>query len=99
MAVMSEWEWMDPETQAELVAESVGTGWLFAIDVCCLCHSGFSFNPETVPVLLIDPDTGLPPDVHPAEGGFDRAHKRPVCPECVKHFNEERAKRGLSPAW
>lgn len=61
----------------------------------CFVHGGlFMFDPDTVTSVLIDPVTGLPPDMG---GNERRARREPVCPACCKAANPERARRGLEP--
>lgn len=69
-------------------------GMFAAIGPCCLCDTRFSFDPDRVVVILMDPVTGLPPDLG---GDPSRAEKLPVCPDCVRKLKQERAKRGLPP--
>lgn len=70
-----------------------------ALGPCGLCGSLFSFHPDTVPSILMDPQTGLPPDVGPQPGGFGRAVAEPVCPGCVAAFARARDELGLPAAW
>jgi hypothetical protein len=69
----------------------------------CYVHGGrFMFDPERVPVVLIDPVTNRPPDVdeHGNRRGFtseelERTVKRPYCPECGRQLNAAARARGL----
>jgi hypothetical protein len=72
------------------------TGKLTLLGDCCGCGLAFEFNHENVPSLLIDRETGLPPDV----GGTDPANatREPLCNACVKTANVRRKKAGL-PLW
>jgi hypothetical protein len=66
-----------------------------AIADCWSCGEGFSFDPSTVPVILIDPDTNLPPDL----GGTDPAHavRQPLCNHCIELANQRRVAAGQPP--
>lgn len=58
----------------------------------CWVHKGlFEFDPDTVPSVLIDPVTQLPPDLG---GDPERARREPVCPVCVAQLNPLRAAAG-----
>jgi hypothetical protein len=61
---------------------------------CFMCGQPFSFDPDQVTSVPIDPVTGLPPDLG---GQAGRAVRQPICPPCCKRANVERAKRGLEP--
>ena len=67
------------------------TGIYIATGPCFVCGLVFEFNPERVPALLVDPSTGVPPDV----GGTDPAGsvRQPLCSGCVVTVNA--AKRQL----
>ena len=65
---------------------------LYLIDCPC-CGDYLAFSPEErhlLTVLLIDPATGLPPDIDPDTGApcepsaaaMERAQRRPLCGEC-----------------
>lgn len=71
------------------------TGQAFALGPCLVCGQPFTFDPETVPSVPIDPVTGLPPDLG---GDPARARRQPLCPPCVTKANKERKARGL-PGW
>jgi hypothetical protein len=73
------------------------TGVCRALGPCFACKQLFGFDPDTVPSVLIDPQTGKPPDVDPAPGGRERARREPLCPNCVAEINPQRAERGLPP--
>lgn len=68
-------------------------GGMVAVGPCHLCAGVFQYCPLTVPSVLIDPVTGVPPDV----GGTDpqRATRRAVCPTCVGRVETARAAQGL----
>lgn len=60
----------------------------------CIGHGGvFAFDPDRVPSILIDPQTGDIPDPH-TPAARARAVKEPVCPDCAKRANPERAALG-----
>ena len=72
----------------------------------CHVHGGvFAFDPDQVQSVLIDPETGRPPDVD--EAGYllppdpsqaeriARSVRRPICPACCKMLNEAARLRGL----
>lgn len=62
----------------------------------CYVHGGnFSFDPDTVMSVPIDPVTGLTPDLG---GDPSRCVQRVICPECITEIvNPERIKRGNPP--
>jgi len=65
---------------------------------CFVCKRVFSYNPNHVPSIYIDPETMLPPDVEPqAVGGFERAERMPLCESCVTRGNEQRVAEGKEP--
>jgi hypothetical protein len=59
---------------------------------CWICRRTFSFHPERVTSVLIDPLSGKPPDLG---GDPGRARREPVCPSCCVRVNIERRDRGL----
>ncbi|GAA0360074.1 hypothetical protein GCM10009530_06720 [Microbispora corallina] len=68
-----------------------------AIGRCYGCKRRFRFDPDTVTMFLVDPETNLPPGMsplgsrrEPTPEALARSVKLPVCPACV-----ERAKRVL----
>lgn len=68
----------------------------------CYVHDGvFSFNPDTVPSVLVDPATGLPGDHPNATPNLRREElvARPVCPDCVDAWNAQRVAKGLPRQW
>lgn len=71
-------------------------GTLVARGACWACKAVFSFDPDTVPSVPIDPQTGLPPDV----GGTppERAIRQPLCENCVAQLVTWRAEAG-KPVW
>jgi hypothetical protein len=70
----------------------------------CFVHGGiFAFDPDRVPTVLVDPETGRPLDVdaagrlcEPPPGALGRSQKRPYCPGCAKAMNAVRAAWGQS---
>ena len=72
-----------------------------AVDACAVHGGLFAFDPERVPTVLIDPQTGLPPDVDAAGNWHeasrearDRSVARPYCPSCARELNAECRRRG-----
>jgi hypothetical protein len=73
----------------------------------CFVHGGvFRYDPERVPTVLIDPDTGRPPDVGadaqpvtPDPAAVARAVARPYCPGCAVKLNAARRGRGQQPVF
>jgi hypothetical protein len=63
-----------------------------AIAPCWMCKVPFSFHPDLVTSVLIDPVTGRPPDLG---GDPDRAVREPLCPSCCKIANARRRLSGL----
>lgn len=61
----------------------------------CYVHKGyFSFDPEHVASVPVDPETGLPPDVnpHPDGQGWERARQSTpavICDDCLRKLNAE----------
>lgn len=66
-------------------------GYVLGFGTCWSCGVGFTFNPETVPSLPIDPATDRPPDL-----GGDEANAiaRPICSTCIDFANAWRASEG-----
>ena len=69
-------------------------GVLFATGRCYGCGVFFAFDPELVPSIHVDPSTGLPPDIEPKAGGYDRATRQPLCEACVLAVNLGRRSAG-----
>jgi hypothetical protein len=74
---------------------------LVAIGRCWMHGGDFAFNPDLVPVMLIDPEGNHPADLNPdgTERGLTdeilaRAVSRPYCPACAKRLNASRAATG-----
>lgn len=60
----------------------------------CYVHGGpFLFNPEQVPCVRVNPETGVPPDLEGSDPAG--AVSVPVCPACAAAANVERRKAGL----
>jgi hypothetical protein len=85
---------------------------LIAISPCFACRAPFPYDPDRVPSVLVDPETGLPPDLNPdgTSRGPDadalrRSVRQPLCPPCCRRANGERRRRGLpssprtTPPW
>lgn len=64
---------------------------VYALGPCGACKNPFSFDPDTVPSVPVDPETGLPPDMG---GDPARAIRMPICPACCRRANVERRKTG-----
>jgi hypothetical protein len=74
----------------------------FAIGTCAVHGGVFAFDPEQVPAVLIDPETGRPPDVDAAghhceasQEARNRSVARPYCPSCAREINAECRRRGM----
>lgn len=81
-------------------ADSFGDGSVVAIGPCWFCKKPFPFDPDEVPSISIDPQTGHPPDIPPqAEGGYERAQTEPICDPCARRGNQVRREAGLPMAW
>lgn len=69
----------------------------------CFIHGGlFMYDPYRVPSILVDPETGRPPDVtaegqrcEPSPEALGRSARQPYCPDCAKRLNREARARGL----
>lgn len=70
------------------------SGQMIAVRPCWVHKGLFMFNPDLVTSVLIDPVTGLSPDLG---GDPGRARREPVCPDCCRTLNPERVRRGLEP--
>ena len=71
---------------------------------CWSCRRQFTFDPELVPSVPIDPVTGLPPDVdeqirqvEPVQLAIERAVKQPLCRNCVELVNAVRVEKIYVP--
>ncbi|MEV0196547.1 hypothetical protein [Nonomuraea sp. NPDC050691] len=67
---------------------------------CYGCGRTFAYDPATVTMFSVDPETGFPPGMtvlgsvrEPTPEAVARAVDKPVCPECV-----DKAKRFLDNA-
>ena len=74
---------------------------VIVMTACFVCGQPFTFNPNWVPSVPIDPRTGRPLDVgadgkpQPVEpGAEERAVKQPLCESCVELINENRRRIG-----
>lgn len=79
---------------------------IIAIGRCFTCRKKFTFNPDRVPSVLIDPETNRPPDVDasgqridPSKAAIERSVKRPYCPYCAKTMNMLLRERGEAPVF
>ena len=66
-------------------------GQLFAFGPCWSCGRAFTFHPDLVPSLPIDPATNLPSDMG---GDPDRVVRQPICQDCVDRANDKRRRDG-----
>lgn len=73
------------------------TGDLVAIAPCWSCGSPFSFDPETVPSVGIDPASNLPSDLAGADPAA--AVYRPICPPCVEAVAAHHRAHGRPDPW
>jgi len=71
----------DPET----------TMTLLAVSSCWSCGRRFCFDPDRVPSIPIDPETGRTSDMG---GDPARCVRQPVCATCVEIANENRRAAG-----
>lgn len=74
----------------------------FGVAPCVICGKRFVFDPDRVPVVLVDPQTGRPPDVdshgnrqEADPAAVERAETRPYCPNCARRLNIAAGQRGL----
>lgn len=55
---------------------------------CFGCGRAFSFDPDDVPVILVDPSTGMPADLCHCDDDvatcLGRSVRFPVCPDCMQ---------------
>jgi hypothetical protein len=71
----------------------------------CFIHGGvFGFDPEAVCSVLVDPETGRPPDVGPDGQAItpdpeavQRSVRKPVCDDCMERANRARVAAGQAP--
>lgn len=68
---------------------------LFAIGPCFICGQQFTFDPETVQSVWVDPQTNRPPDVNslgehitPDPAAVERAVRLPICPNDVARLRQ-----------
>lgn len=61
------------------------------IGTCYGCKRTFAFDPGSVTMFLIDPETDLPPGMtvlgttrEPTPEAVARSVNKPVCPDCVR---------------
>lgn len=78
------------------------TAEMFVMGPCFVGGETFAFDPDTVPSILVDPQTGRPADVD-AEGNQielteevrARSVREPYCPACAKRLNADPRRRGM----
>lgn len=80
--------------------ESLTTG------TCVVCKQTFEFDPRSVPTILIDPETGLPPgmtvlgSLRPAmPEAVARSADEPICPQCTSRARQFQAASESTPVW
>lgn len=77
---------------------------------CYACKRTFHYDPATVTMFLVDPETGFPPGMtvlggqrDPAPESVQRAEHRPVCPRCVeqaeRHLAAQNPPEPRFPTW
>jgi hypothetical protein len=66
-------------------------GHLIAMGPCWSCGTLFTFDPDLVPSLPIDPETSRPPDLG---GDPARAISQPICQDCIAKANANRSQAG-----
>lgn len=75
------------------------SGRMKIISPCYIHHGYFMADPDNVVSVLVDPQTGKPPDVdpHPDGLGMDRAIQAVICDDCVREVNKVKIRRGEVP--
>lgn len=76
------------------------SGYMFAYGPCWMCGRHFTFDPERVPSIGIDPEYNLPADLVPKdeiEEAMKRKVQEPLCPDCIGRVNESRERQGHEP--
>ncbi|GII88996.1 hypothetical protein Ssi03_69860 [Sphaerisporangium siamense] len=77
------------------------------IGACYACKRGFAYDPQTVTLFPVDPETGLPPGMtvlgstrEPSPEALARAVRKPVCPDCVRRAEQfkEASERVADPS-
>jgi hypothetical protein len=72
------------------------SGYLLALGPCYLCGAPFSFDPDTVPSVMVDERTNaVATDDTPAEL---RVRKQ-LCDDCVERIEALRKEQGLTAHW
>jgi hypothetical protein len=61
---------------------------------CYACRRTFAFDVDRVTSVLVDPVSGLAPDLG---GDRARARREPLCPRCCRALNPRRRAAGLEP--
>jgi hypothetical protein len=73
------------------MAKMADGGKLFAAGPCWACKRVFTFDPDLVPSIPIDPANNLPADL----GGDPAACiRQPLCADCVSLANADRTASG-----
>ncbi len=72
---------------------------VFAMGPCYICKTVFPFDPQRVPSVWINPETGKILDDGADTTNPDTAMRVPLCPDDVVKINEGRKRRGLAPHW
>lgn len=67
-------------------------GYEIVLGTCWSCQRPFTFNPDLVPSIPVDPVKNLPPDLG---GDVSRAVKQPICEHCVNRANLARRQNGM----
>lgn len=67
---------------------------MIALGTCWIHKQVFEFDPDTVITVLIDPQTGRPPDVdadgnpcRPEPGAVQRSVQQVICDPCMDRVN------------
>lgn len=71
---------------------SLAVGW------CWACNRKMVFDPDSVPTVLVDPITGLPPDKDDALAKA-RSRVKQVCYRCAEEAAEQAKLLGVSDIW
>jgi hypothetical protein len=70
------------------------SGYVFAFSSCWSCKRAFTYDPERVPSIPIDPTTNLPSDLG---GDAARVVRQPICRACIDLANAQRLVDGREP--
>ncbi|MFC4118469.1 hypothetical protein [Nonomuraea zeae] len=73
---------------------------------CYACKSTFSFDPQKVETMLVDPETNRPPGItalgtlRPAlPDAVARSIDEPICPECIEKARRITKTLNLQQQW